>query len=98
MIPIQRIELPVPGIEILHSEAREEGYDFIETLVGRMVYPKNRFDAQGETLCGYLDQGLLVAVGGLNCDPSAGFILHMDASVACTCGLHGETRALAERG
>jgi len=72
MIPIQRIELPVPGIEILQSEAREEGYDFIETLVEEWAGAKNRFDAQGEALCGYLDQGLLIAVGGLNCDPFAG--------------------------
>ena len=33
---------------------------------------QNRFDAPGEILCGHLDQGLLVAVGGLNCDPFAG--------------------------
>lgn len=71
MISIQRIELPVPGIEILQSEAREEGYDFIETLVEEWASAKNRFHAQGEALCGYLDQGLLVAVGGLNCDPFA---------------------------
>lgn len=72
MISIQRIELPVPGIEILQSEAREEGYDFIETLVEEWASAKNRFAAPGEALCGYLDQGLLVAVGGLNCDPFAG--------------------------
>ncbi len=72
MISIRKIELPVPGIEILQSEAREEGYDFIETLVEEWASAKNRFEAPGEALCGYLDQGLLVAVGGLNCDPFAG--------------------------
>ena len=33
MISIRKIELPVPGMERLQSEARDEGYDFIETLV-----------------------------------------------------------------
>jgi GNAT superfamily N-acetyltransferase len=32
----------------------------------------NRFDGPGEVLCGYIDQGLLVAVGGLTLDPFAG--------------------------
>jgi GNAT superfamily N-acetyltransferase len=72
MISIRKIELPVPGIQVLQSEAQEEGYDFIETLMEEWASAKNRFDAQGEALCGYLDQGLLVAVGGLNCDPFAG--------------------------
>src|ERR1700677_5324056 len=72
MIPIQKIELPVPGIERLLAEAREEGYDFIETLVEEWASAENRFDAPGEILCGRLDHGLLVAVGGLNCDPFAG--------------------------
>jgi GNAT superfamily N-acetyltransferase len=72
MIAILKIELPVGGIERLQSEAREEGYDFIETLVEQWASAENRFDAPGEALCGYLDEGLLVAVGGLNCDPFAG--------------------------
>ena len=72
MISIQKIELPVPGLERLLSESRDEGYDFIETLVDEWASASNRFDAPGEALCGHLDQGLLVAVGGLNCDPFAG--------------------------
>jgi GNAT superfamily N-acetyltransferase len=72
IIPIQKIELPVPGIERLVAEAREEGYDFIETLVDEWASVENRFDAPGETLCGHLEDGLLVAVGGLNLDPFAG--------------------------
>jgi GNAT superfamily N-acetyltransferase len=72
MIPIQKIELPVPGIERLLAEAREEGYDFIETLVEEWASAENRFDAPGEALCGHLEEGLLVAVGGLNLDPFAG--------------------------
>jgi GNAT superfamily N-acetyltransferase len=72
MISIRKIELPVAGIDMLQSEARDEGYDFIETLVEEWATAKNRFNAPGEALCGHFDQGLLVAVGGLNCDPFAG--------------------------
>jgi GNAT superfamily N-acetyltransferase len=72
MVSIEKIKLPVPGMDRLQSEAREEGYSFIQTLVEEWVTGSNRFDAPGEVLCGYLDQGVLVAVGGLNCDPFAG--------------------------
>jgi GNAT superfamily N-acetyltransferase len=72
MIAIRKIELPILGIERLQQEACDEGYDFVETLVEDWATGTNRFDAPGETLCGCLDQGLLVAVGGLNCDPFAG--------------------------
>jgi GNAT superfamily N-acetyltransferase len=72
MIPIQKIVLPAPGVELLQSEAQDEGYDSVETLVEEWASGANRFDAPGEALCGHLDQGLLVAVGGLNCDPFAG--------------------------
>ena len=72
MISIQKIQLPVPGMERLRSEAKEEGYDFVETLVEDWENATNRFDGPGETLLGSLEEGLLVAVGGLNCDPFAG--------------------------
>jgi GNAT superfamily N-acetyltransferase len=72
MIAIRKIELPIPGIERLQQEACDEGYDFIETLVEQWASGTNRFDAPGEALFGCLDQGQLVAVGGLNCDPFAG--------------------------
>jgi len=72
MIPIRKILLPAPGVELLQSDAQHEGYDFVETLVEQWASETNRFDAPGEALCGHLDQGLLVAVGGLNCDPFAG--------------------------
>jgi len=71
MISIEKIELPIPGIEQLQLEALAEGYDFIDTLVNDWISGQNRFDAPGEILCGHLDQGLIVAVGGLNCDPFA---------------------------
>jgi len=72
MIAIRKIELPIPGIERLQQEAGDEGYDFIETLVEEWESATNRFDGPGEILCGYVDQGLLLAVGGLTRDPFAG--------------------------
>jgi len=52
MIAIQKIELPVPGMECLQLEAKAERYDFIETLVEQWASSENRFDAPGEILCG----------------------------------------------
>src|ERR1700677_4675744 len=72
MASIRKIQLPVPGMERLRSEAKEAGYDFLETLLEDWASAANRYDAPGETLMGSLDEGLLVAVGGLNCDPFAG--------------------------
>jgi GNAT superfamily N-acetyltransferase len=72
MIAIRKIELPVPGIELLRQEACDEGYDFIETLVEEWASATNRFHGPGEILCGYFDEDLLVAVGGLTLDPFAG--------------------------
>jgi GNAT superfamily N-acetyltransferase len=72
MTAIQKIELPIPGMVSLQSEALAEGFGFIHTLVEQWASAENRFDAPGEILCGHLDQGLLVAVGALNIDPFAG--------------------------
>jgi len=69
MILIQKIELPVPGIEQMRAEARSQSYNFLETLVEEWQSGENRFDAPGEILCGHLHQGQLIAVGGLNIDP-----------------------------
>jgi GNAT superfamily N-acetyltransferase len=69
MILIQKIELPIAGLEELHAEAKKEGYNFIDTLVDEWVSRVNRFEAPGEVLCGHLNHGQLVAVGGLTIDP-----------------------------
>lgn len=68
-IPIEQIQLPAPGLEQMQAEAREAGFQFLETLLREWVSGKNRFDAAGEMLCGHFDQGVLVAIGGLNRDP-----------------------------
>src|SRR5258708_4859511 len=72
MFVIEPIRLPVPGIEELRREAREEGYNFLETLVEEWASGANRFDGPGELLYGAIGDGLVVAVGGLNRDPFAG--------------------------
>ncbi len=72
MVAIRKIQLPARGIESLQSEARQEGYEFIDTLVEEWATATARFDGPGETLCGGLDLDLLVAVGALSCDPYAG--------------------------
>lgn len=69
VIAIQRIVLPTPGIDQLRAESLAEGYSFLDTLIQDWQTGENRFDQPGEILCGSFDQGLLVAVGGLNRDP-----------------------------
>jgi ribosomal protein S18 acetylase RimI-like enzyme len=69
MTEIQKIKLPMPGIDLLRQEALEEGYRFLDTLVEEWANGENRFDSPGEMLCGCIDHGLLVAVGGINRDP-----------------------------
>ena len=71
-IEICRIQLPIAGLDALRAEAQAEGYNFIERLVHEWQSGINRFDAPGEMLCGHLENGLLVAEGGLNRDPFAG--------------------------
>lgn len=72
MFQIEEISLPLPGLKDLQSEAVAESYEFIERLVREWESGANRFDGPGEALCGHLESGMLVAVGGLNCDPFAG--------------------------
>lgn len=69
MPAFQRIEPPHPGIDRLHKEARAEGFDFLDTLVDEFTSGENRYDGPGEVLLGGIDNGMLIAVGGLNCDP-----------------------------
>jgi GNAT superfamily N-acetyltransferase len=69
MMEIREITLPVPGIDELRMEARDEGYDFLDRLVEDWLSGENRFDGPGEVFCGSFDCGILVAGGGLNRDP-----------------------------
>jgi GNAT superfamily N-acetyltransferase len=66
---LQPIALPIPGFDQLCAASRAEGYNFLDTLAAEWFSGANRFDQPGEILLGALDQGILVAVGGLNRDP-----------------------------
>jgi GNAT superfamily N-acetyltransferase len=70
-VAIRKISLPQPGLDLLQVEARAEGYSFIDRLIDEWESGANRFEGHGEILCGYLDDGLLVAVGALTRDPFA---------------------------
>jgi GNAT superfamily N-acetyltransferase len=69
MISIQRIELPLPGLDVLVKESLDEGFDFIERLVQEWESCVNCFDRPGEVLLGSYFDDILIAVGGLNIDP-----------------------------
>ncbi len=69
MIEIRKISLPVAGIDDLRLEAGEEGYNFLDRLVEDWLNGENRFDGPGEVFCGTIEDGIIVAVGGLNRDP-----------------------------
>jgi GNAT superfamily N-acetyltransferase len=70
--PIHAIDLSAVTAEPLRAEALREGCNFIETLFAEWGSGANRYSAPGEILCGALDQGHLVAVGGLCRDPFLG--------------------------
>jgi GNAT superfamily N-acetyltransferase len=58
--------------ELFHilEESKKDGFRFLERLVNEYESGKNTFNKQGESLLGvYTEQGVLIAVGGLNIDP-----------------------------
>lgn len=56
----------------LVQESKEEGFRFVERLLNDYREGTNRFNKQGEALYGiYDEEKKLVAVGGLNVDPSS---------------------------
>jgi GNAT superfamily N-acetyltransferase len=69
---IKALTPTTPEIEPLIAEAAGEGYQFLDRLLSEWESGANRFDQPGEMLCGYWEDGVLVAVGGLNRDPFAG--------------------------
>lgn len=66
IIPIK--QLPA-GLASLANEARHESFLFLDRLVEDWESGANRFSRRGEVLYGAFDEDLLVAIGGLNCDP-----------------------------
>lgn len=66
---VRAITLPQPGQAQLQVEARAEGHEFIDQLIGDWTSAEQRFDGPGELLAGAFVDGELVAVGGLTRDP-----------------------------
>ena len=69
---IVRITLPMAEFVPLQAEARDEGFTFVDKTVREWASGENRFDGPGEMLCGHLDDGVLIAIGGLTRDPFTG--------------------------
>ncbi|MEH7342385.1 GNAT family N-acetyltransferase [Bacillus sp. JJ1532] len=68
---IQKIE-ELETLEISHlvEESKAAGFRFLEKLVDDYQDGTNRFNKHGESLYGvYNEQGVLIAIGGLNIDP-----------------------------
>jgi GNAT superfamily N-acetyltransferase len=69
-VSIARIsDLKDEEIQPLVDEAHRQGFDFVQRLLTDFRSGANRFDKVGEALFGAYDDGRLIGVGGLNCDP-----------------------------
>ncbi|MBP2562816.1 GNAT superfamily N-acetyltransferase [Neorhizobium galegae] len=69
---------PLTGdIVLLAEAARQEGYNHILRIAEEWSSGTNRFERHGESLLGALDQGLLIAVGGMTLEPSRADWLRM---------------------
>jgi GNAT superfamily N-acetyltransferase len=64
-------ELELPTLEELRIESSDEGYRFMERLCEEWASGANRFSAPGEALFLAVDDGRVVGICGLNCDPYA---------------------------
>jgi len=103
-ISIRPITLPIYGLDLLRQESSDEGYKFIERLVGEWNQRTNRFDQPGEVLLGLFQMTRLVGLGGLNRDPyttdrGVGRIRHVYVTVSSRRQGLGETlvRSLLDR-
>ncbi|MFC2071044.1 GNAT family N-acetyltransferase [Chloroflexota bacterium] len=63
-------ELHPEDIESLKQESMDEGYNMINRLIADYHSGENRFDKEGEKLAGYASDSEIVAVSGLNIEPS----------------------------
>lgn len=64
----QLLELPSAILQ-LEAESVTEGFRFLTRLIADWRNGSNRFDQPGECFLGVFDNGQLIAVGGLSCDP-----------------------------
>jgi len=63
------LEPDAKALEGLASEARQQGYRFMDRLIQDARTNKNRFTGDGERFLGVFLDGKLVGCGGINRDP-----------------------------
>jgi GNAT superfamily N-acetyltransferase len=68
-LQIAPIDAVHDDIDALRTNASEEGFRFLDRLIGDWETGANRFDRSGECLFGAWSEGVLVGAGGLNRDP-----------------------------
>ena len=72
MATIVRVrDLKLDALKELRAQSSAEGFSFIERLCEEWASGANRFDAPGEALFLAVNDGQVVGVCGLNCDPYA---------------------------
>ena len=72
MATIVRItDFKLSALQGLRAESVHEGFSFVDRLCAEWVSGANRFDAPGEALFLAVNDGQVVGVCGLNCDPYA---------------------------
>lgn len=69
MLSIQPVTRLPDATADLEREASGEGFNFIGRLIAEWATGSNRFDKPGECLLTATQNGVLVAIGGLNIDP-----------------------------
>ena len=63
-------DLETCNVETLRNESLEEGYNIINHLIAEYRSGENRFDRPGEKLIGFVLNNEIVAVCGLNIEPT----------------------------
>jgi len=69
MMIIRRMEKLPEDIYQLATEAREQGFRFLDRLIDDFQSGNNRFDLPGEALFAVFESGKCIGVGGVNVDP-----------------------------
>lgn len=64
------VDLSEYDISHIRNMAEQEGYNMLNRLVTEYNSGENRFDKEGETLIGYIVDGMVVALCGLNIEPT----------------------------
>jgi len=66
---VRRIHQLPEDICSLASEARAQGFRFLDRLILEFESGANRFEREGEALFAIFDAGYCVGIGGVNVDP-----------------------------